>query len=64
MSRAGSSDQVFACGDHDDHDEGHDDDDEDHDDHDERHDGDDEDSTDGDNDDVVDQVCEAEPRAS
>ena len=49
MSRAGSCDQVFACGDHD-HDEGHDDVDED--------------STDGDNDDVVDQVCEAEPRAS
>ena len=50
MSRAGSSDQVFACGDHDDHDEGHD--------------GDDEDSTDDDNDEVVDQVCEAAPRAS
>lgn len=50
MSRAGSSDQVFACSDHDGDDEGHDDVDED--------------STDGDNDDVVDQVCEAEPRAS
>ena len=50
MSRAGSRDQVFACDDHHDHGEGHD--------------GDDEDSLDGDNDDVVDQVCEAEPRAS
>ena len=50
MSQAGSRDQVFACGDHDGDDEGHD--------------GDDEDSLDGDNDDVVDQVCEAEPRAS
>ena len=52
MSRAGSRDQVFACSDHD----GDGDD--------EGHDGDDEDSTAGDSDEVVDQVCEVEPRAS